>query len=423
MKDLHIEYVSKEELKPYANNAKIHTDEQIEQIRRSIEDFGFNDPIAVWHDNEVIEGHGRLIAVMDMDDIETVPIIRLDELTDEQRRAYMLVHNKLTMNTDFDLDVLTVELDDIFDFDMSEFGFEIEDVKEHEVIEDEYEPEPPEEPVTKDGDIWKLGEHRLICGDSTDPATFAFLMGNEKAQAVVTSPPYGVGKEYEEKGIEPWRKTMQGVINNITKYADTIVWNLGDLYSTGSQFIEPTSFYSHEMFAKEGFRPIWIRIWKKQGMNFGVGPYHLVTNKPVQQYEYISAFGNKMAPIDADEFNDEQYWWLSAYANSQYKFVKRLSREERKKWGYAGVWEINTVKANKEHPAMFPVELPWRCIKMHSDKGDIILEPFCGSGTTIIACEQIGRKCYAVERDPKYCDVAIDRWENFTGQKAVLVSE
>lgn len=239
---------------------------------------------------------------------------------------------------------------------------------------------------------------------------------------VVTSPPYGVGKDYEEKGIEPWKNTMSGVIANITKYAKVIVWNLGDLYSTASQFIEPTSFYSHEMFAKKEFKPIWIRIWKKQGMNFGVSPYHLVTNKPVQQYEYISAFQNNNVPIDIDEYNDSQYWWLSAYANSQFKFVKRLSREERKKWGYAGIWEINTVKANKEHPAMFPVELPWRCIKMHSDKGGIVLEPFCGSGTTIIACEQLDRTCYAVEREPKYCDVAVKRWETFTGQKAVLLN-
>ena len=237
---------------------------------------------------------------------------------------------------------------------------------------------------------------------------------------VVTSPPYGVGKDYETKGIEPWFETMRGVISNITKYAPIIVWNLGDLYSTGTQYIEPTSFYSHQMFGEAGYKPIWIRIWKKQGMNFGVGPYHLVTNKPVQQYEYISAF-ETTKPVDADEYNDTQYLWLSAYANHNYRFVKRLSKQERKEWGYAGIWDINTVKANKEHPAMFPVELPWRCIKMHSDEGDGVLEPFCGSGTTIIGCEQLGRKCYAVERDPRYCDVTIKRWETFTGQKAIRI--
>lgn len=121
---LKIEYVKKEELKPYANNAKVHTGEQIEQIKNSIKQFGFNDPIAVWKDNEVIEGHGRLLAVMEMDDIEDVPIIRLDNLTDEQRRAYALVHNKLTMNTGIDFEMLAVELETIMDVNMEEFGFE-----------------------------------------------------------------------------------------------------------------------------------------------------------------------------------------------------------------------------------------------------------------------------------------------------------
>lgn len=126
--ELKIEYLSKEELKPYANNAKIHTGEQVEQIKKSIEEFGFNDPIAVWHDNEVIEGHGRLLAVMEMDDIDKVPVIRLDELTDEQRRAYMLAHNKLTMNTDFDMYLLDVELESIPSIDMSNFGFSVSEL-------------------------------------------------------------------------------------------------------------------------------------------------------------------------------------------------------------------------------------------------------------------------------------------------------
>lgn len=131
--NLKIEYVSKDVLKPYANNAKIHTTEQIEQIKKSIDEFGFNDPIAVWHENEVIEGHGRLLAVMEMDNITTVPIIRLDGLTDEQRKAYALVHNKLTMNTDFDMDILNIELEDITDIDMSKFGMQlpsVEDIKD-----------------------------------------------------------------------------------------------------------------------------------------------------------------------------------------------------------------------------------------------------------------------------------------------------
>ena len=144
--ELKIEYVNKEDLKPYANNAKIHTPEQIEQIERSIREFGFNDPIAVWKNNEVIEGHGRLLAAMKMDDIKTVPVIRLDDLSDEERRAYMLVHNKLTMNTDFDLPMLDTELDNI-SMDMEQFGFENLDIDWEavpELTEEEYsEPDSP----------------------------------------------------------------------------------------------------------------------------------------------------------------------------------------------------------------------------------------------------------------------------------------
>ena len=124
--NLKIEYLNKEELKPYANNAKIHTADQVEQIKNSIREFGFNDPIAIWHDNEIIEGHGRLLAVMEMPEIEKVPVIRLDDLTDEQRRAYTLVHNKLTMNTDFDIDIVNIELGDILDIDMTQYGFDFE---------------------------------------------------------------------------------------------------------------------------------------------------------------------------------------------------------------------------------------------------------------------------------------------------------
>ena len=194
------------------------------------------------------------------------------------------------------------------------------------------------EPVTKRGDIWLLGNHRLMCGDSTKDEDFEKLMEGCHAQMAVTSPPYGVGKEYEKAGIEPWFETVRPVIRNLCRYADIVCWNLGDLYATGSQFIEPTSVYSVNMFLENGYRPIWIRIWKKQGQNFGVGPYHLVSNKPVQQYEYISAFSNKG---EVEEYNDQEYVWLSAFAGHSYKFVKRLTKEERKKWGYAGIWAVS----------------------------------------------------------------------------------
>jgi len=383
-------------------------DPEYKKLKRSMQEFGYVEPI-VWNKRtgNIVGGHQRYKVLLDMgmSEVDCV-VVDLDET---KEKALNLALNKIQGDWDENkLAELIAELD-ASAFDVSLTGFDAPEIDEllnqwysKEAIQDSFDIDKAHEeivqrePVTKRGDIWLLGNHRLMCGDSTSEADFAKLMDGGHAQMAVTSPPYGVGKEYEKAGIEPWFETVRPVIRNLCRYADIICWNLGDLYATGSQFIEPTSVYSVNMFLDNGYRPIWIRIWKKQGMNFGVGPYHLVSNKPVQQYEYISAF-----------------------AGHSYKFVKRLTKEERKKWGYAGIWELTTVRANKEHPAMFPVELPWRCIKMHSDKGGIVLEPFSGSGTTIIAAEQTERKCYAMELSTVYCDLAVERWENFTGQKAV----
>ena len=182
---------------------------------------------------------------------------------------------------------------------------------------------------------------------------------------------------------------------------EVAVWQMGDLYATGSQFIEPTFAHALGMFAEQGFRPIWIRIWEKQGINFGIGPYHLVSNKPAQQYEYIGA----LAPTvdDVVETDQTDFAWIVAAAHARYRYVRRLSQAERRDWGYAGVWKINTVPANDDHPAMFPLELPERCIKMHSDPGGLVLEPFSGSGTTLIACERLGRSLPGDRAGPGLC--------------------
>ena len=208
---LKIEYVPIGSIKPYKNNAKLHPKEQIEQIKKSMQEFGNIDPIGIWN-GEIVEGHGRYLAAKALQ-FETVPVIRLDELTDEQRKAYALVHNKLTMNSDFDLDILSAELDDIFDIDMSDFGFDLslDDEEPQEVVEDEV----PEEVETrcKLGDKWKLGEHFLICGDSTDTAVIDRLMDGVKADCVFTDPPYGMKKESE------------GVLNDNLNYDDLLDFN------------------------------------------------------------------------------------------------------------------------------------------------------------------------------------------------------
>ena len=418
------EYNPRKDLKP--------GDPEFEKLKRSIKTFGYVEPV-IWNQRtgNVVGGHQRLKVMqwLGHDKVECVIV----DLSENDEKALNVALNKI--GGEWDEAKLAELLQGIkeSDMDVTLTGFDAPEADElingyyaAGAVQDNFDAEDEKqkiedsgETITQPGDVWMLGDHRLICGDSTDPDVFERLMGGAHATLTVTSPPYGVGKSYEEKGIEPWFDTMRPVVQNITNHSDVVCWNLGDLYPTGTQFIEPTSFYSIGMFKDQGFKPLWIRIWKKQGMNFGVGPYHLVTNKPVQQWEYITAFEKE--DNDGTPTNEQSYEWLMAFASHAYKFVKRLTKQERKAWGYAGIWDINTVSANKLHPAMFPVELPWRCIKMHSDEGDIVLEPFSGSGTTMISCEQLGRKCYSIERDPVYCDLAVKRWEQFTGNHAVKV--
>ncbi len=428
---MRIQKIKAERLNPAAYNPRKDLkpgDKEYEKLKRSIEEFGCVELI-VWNKRtgNVVSGHQRLKILLEYGHTEIdCVVVDLDE---QREKALNIALNKIQGEWDENkLAEVMADLD-AGAFDVSLTGFDAAEIDEllnkfyaKEAAQDDFDVDREKERIeaegalTRPGNIWLLGNHRLMCGDSTLASDFAKLLNGKRAQVAVTSPPYGVGKEYEQKGIEPWLNTMKPVIKNVCRHANIVCWNLGDLYATGSQFIEPTSVYSVNMFADNGYRPIWIRVWKKQGMNFGVGPYHLVSNKPVQQYEYISSFSQNG---EAEDYNDQEYLWLSAFAGHSYKFVKRLTKEERKKWGYAGIWEMTTVRANKEHPAMFPVELPWRCIKMHSDKGGIVLEPFSGSGTTIIAAEQTERLCYAMELSPVYCDLAVKRWEEFTGKKAV----
>ena len=402
-------------------------DAEYEKLKRSITELGYVEPV-IWNKQtgNVVGGHQRLTVMRDLGitEIDCV-VVDLDPM---REKALNVALNKIQGEWDKDkLAALLTEFDGS-EFDVTLTGFDAAEVDEllnafysKEAVQDDFDVDEETEKikakgaVTKTGDVWKLGVHRLMCGDSTSEVDFAKLMNGNKAQMTVTSPPYGVGKDYESKGIEPWFETMRPVVKNLTRYAGIVCWNLGDLYATGTQFIEPTNFYSSQLFAEQGFRPIWIRIWKKQGQNFGVGPYHLVTNKPVQQYEYISAF-SKNGDV---EYNDQEYMWLSAYAGHAYRFVKRLTKEERKNWGYAGIWEMNTVRTNKDHPAMYPVELPWRCIKMHADVHGLVLDPFARLGSTLIACEQSGRRCRAIEADALHCDLIVRRWEQFTGEQAI----
>lgn len=389
---LRIEYIPIEDIKPYENNAKLHPQEQIQQIKNSILEFGFDDPIAVWKDNVIIEGHGRLIAAQELG-YKEIPVIRLDNLTDEQRRAYTLVHNKLTMNSGFDIEMLNIELGGIDRIDMSDFGFEFEpsfgDSSDSEVVEDDFETELPEEPKSKLGDIYQLGRHRLMCGDSTNAEQVKVLTNGELVDMLLTDPPYNVA--YEGKTKDKLKIKNDNMEDTAFRQflcsafsAANEVMKAGAVYYIWHSDSEGYNFRGacHDI----GWQVREVLIWNKNSMVLGR-----------QDYQW------KHEPC--------LYGWKDG--------ASHLWASDRKQ---TTVIDFNKPNKSDIHPTMKPVGLFDYQIQNNTKGGDIVLDLFNGSGTTIIACEQNGRKAYCMELDPKYVDAAIDRWEKFTGQKAVKLN-
>lgn len=373
---LKVEYASLDSLKEYKMNCKLHPQEQIEQIKKSIQEFGFNDPIAVWHDNEIIEGHGRLLAAQELG-LDVVPIIRLDHLADEERRAYMLVHNQLTMNSGFDADLLDIELDNI-NMDMEQFGFELKTERD-EIIEDE-PPEPPTEPVCKVGDLWQLGEHRLICGDSTDAAVVDRLMDGAKVDMVFTDSPYGINIVNNKGKVGADNIAKCGNYNPVI--GDDTTETAKQAYDIYSQLCDKMILWGGNYFLD--FLPPsdgWL-IWDKRGES-GI----------------------------RNTFADGEMAWCSFHTPVRI---------------YHQLWNGMIREGEHEkrvHPTQKPIRMLSEILQDFTNEGDIILDVFGGSGSTLIACEQTGRTCYMAELSPEYVDVIIARWEKLTGNKAVLLTQ
>lgn len=404
MKNLIIDYVPIDELKPYEGNAKLHPKEQIEQIKKSIKEFGFNDPVAVWKDSEIIEGHGRLIAAKELGMTE-VPIIRLDDLTDQQRRAYMLAHNKLTMNSDFDLELLSKEIDSILDFDMSSFGFDVV-FDDDEVVEDDYSPEVPEEPKAKLGDIYMLGRHRLMCGDSTSETDVQALLDGQEMDMVLTDPPYNVN--YQGTAGTIINDNMKS--NEFRQFLRKAFVNIRQALKKGCTFhiwyADSEGYNFRGACAEAGLIVRQQLIWVKNSATIGRQDF---------QHQYESVLSGLSLDEAAQElqegFSPCLYGWKDGAAHKWYK--KRKERD---------VMFFDKPRASKEHPTMKPVLLFDYEMQCNTKPGDNVLDLFGGSGTVIIAAQQNKRTAYVMEYDPKYVDVIIDRWEKFTGQKAVKVN-
>jgi DNA modification methylase len=397
--ELEIVYLSPDELTPYDGNARRHAPDDIEQIKESIAADGFNDPIGIWgEDNVIVEGHGRQIAAKEMG-LKLVPCIRLDHLTDTQRRDYAIRHNRTTELSNWDFAKLEEELAqlEIEGVDLSGLKFDLDALNgggnpEINIVEDE-PPEPPETPIAKFGDIWQLGRHRLMCGDSTDAETVEKLLDGRKADIVFTDPPYLLETEGGCKGQLGKSLRKQG--KEIEFISDFNPANF--LHVLPSVFNGNMNAY---IFCNKELLPDYLNFAKDKRYSWNV----LVWKKP------------NGIPIGDSHRPDIEYLIL---------YRKNAIWNNGTSANYSRCLEFSRVQKTEEngnHPTIKPVELIANELVISSNVGSLCVDFFGGSGSTLIACEQLNRTCYMMELDPHYCDVIIQRWENLTGEKAVRLN-
>jgi DNA modification methylase len=389
-----IEYVSIDTLIPYARNARTHSDAQVAQIAASITEFGWTNPILTDGVKGVIAGHGRLLAARKLGNNE-VPIIELSHLTDTQKRAYIIADNKLSLNAGWDDEVLSVEMEELDDegFDLTLTGFgdeELEGLLEKEntgLTDDDAVPEVPDNPVSKLGDIWELGNHRVMCGDSTSIDTVDLLMNGQKADMVFTDPPYNVSigtikhPKFKQREILNDSMSKSEFRNFCTGFASVIkTFTDGIIYCWSGQGADGRIMFT---VLDEFFHNSTTIMWQKDQFTLGRGKYQ-------NQYEPCWFGWNKNGNSFVDDRN------------------------------LVNVWKVNRPKRSDLHPTMKPVELVEIAATHSSKQKDIILDLFGGSGTTLIAAERLNRHACLMELDPKYVDVIINRWQDFTGKEATL---
>ena len=377
-----MQLVSIDKLIPYINNARTHSPEQIKKLRASLREFGFINPVIIDKDFNVIAGHGRLLAAKE-EGIKEVPCVFVDYLTEAQKKAYIIADNRMAMDAGWDEELLRVEIEALQAeaFDLSLTGFddtEIADLfgDESDVQEDDFDvDEELEKPTfSKAGDVWTLGRHRLVCGDSTKAETFATLMQGRKANLVVTDPPYNVNYEGTAGKIkndnmagEKFYQFLFDAFSNIEKVmADDASIYVFHADTEGLNF--------RKAFADAGFYLSGCCIWKKPSLVLGRSPY---------QWQHEPCL----------------YGWKKNGKHQWYSDRKQTT-----------IWEFEKTKKNTDHPTMKPIPLLAYPIQNSSMSNTLVLDPFGGSGSTLIACEQTDRSCATIELDEKYCDVIVKRY-------------
>lgn len=385
---LKIEYRKVSDLLPYARNARTHSDEQVSQLAASIKEFGFNNPVAIDADGMILCGHGRVMAAQKLHMAE-VPTVCLSHLSETQVKAYILADNKLALNAGWDNDMLKVELEELkdIDFDLNLTGFSDEELKDilvedpTEVQEDNFDSEPPEVAKSQLGDIWTLGEHRLMCGDSTSENDVKCLMQGDIADLVFTDPPYKLETEGGCKGEIGKHLKKQG--RDIAFIAD---FNPSDFLKVLPSVFSKNTFNAY-IFCNKELLPIYLNWAVENKLAFNV----LIWKKPT-----AIPIGDSHRPdIEYLLFFRKNAIWHNALKGVNYSRCLEFGRE-------SGL-----------HPTMKPIGLIANELQISSNKDSVILDLFGGSGSTLIACEQLGRKARLMELDEHYCDVICQRYINF----------
>ena len=425
---LKIDLVPITSIRPYENNAKIHTPEQIEQIKNSILEFGNNDPIAIDGDGVIIEGHGRLLALQALG-YKEVEVIRLDHLTPEQRKAYTLIHNKLTMNTGFDLDILASELQAIENINMADYDFDLDisdDIVIEDIEEDNFDPEVPEEARAKRGQVYQLGEHRLMCGDSTSAADVQKLMGDVQADCLLTDPPYNVN--YGGDAASPAGHGKHRVIENDNLTDSEFYKFLLAFYQNAEAALKPGgSFYIwhadnesnnfRNALRDAGLRLRQVLIWNKNTFTLGRQDYQWKHEPCLYGWKEGAGHYFTSSRCETTVIDEEVPDFSKMKKEELVKLLERVYSQ--------ATTVIDELKPTKSdlHPTMKPLRLMAYLIQNSTRKGELVLDLFGGSGSTLIAAEETGRRCCMMEYDPRYVDVIIQRWEELTGKKARLLTE
>ena len=377
-----MELVPIEKLVPYVNNARTHNASQIMKLRSSLREFGFINPVIIDRDYNIIAGHGRVMAARE-EKIGKVPCVFVDYLTEAQKKAYILADNRMAMDAGWDEQLLKVEIESLQaeNFDVSLTGFDEKELSdlfdsEKDAKDDNFDvdKELQKPTVTRAGDVWLLGAHKLICGDSTKEETYKVLMGEQKANLVVTDPPYNVNYQGSAGKIKNDNLKNEQFYRFLLDAFTCIEKSMADDASIYVFHADTEGLNFRKAFADAGFYLSGTCIWKKQSLVLGRSPY--------QWQHEPCLFGWKK--------NGRHQWY-----------------SDRKQ---TTIWEFDKPKKNGDHPTMKPIPLIAYPIRNSSMTNCIVLDPFGGSGSTLIACEQTGRICRTIELDEKYCDVIVKRY-------------